>query len=174
MYRKKEPLFCETQYFSKWIFVFIIAITTFAVIFYLIVTNRNSEGLSFKGSNIAAITLIFLLPILITALIFLMKLQTTVKHDCICIRFFPLWSRKIGYDEIEKCYAREYKPIAEYGGWGIRGGSSKGKAYNVRGSKGVQLILKNGKKILIGSQKHSQLAETINATIKNLPTQPVQ
>ncbi len=164
---KKEILFSETQYFSKWIFILVIAIAVFAITSNLIVTDKDPGSSLYEDDMISIVMLSFFLPISLTALIFLMKLQTTVYPDCICIRFFPLWSRKIGFDQIEQCYAREYKPILEYGGWGIRGSFSKGKAYNARGNEGVQLILKNGKKILIGSQKHDELAETINAAIKN-------
>jgi hypothetical protein len=164
---KKEILFSETQHFSKWIFILVIALTTFAIILNLSIGRETFKDLSFKSDSIAIVILSFFLPISLTALIFLMKLQTIVKHDCICIRFSPLSTKKIGFDQIMQCYAREYKPILEYGGWGIRGSFSKGKAYNARGNKGVQLILKNGKKILIGSQKHDELAETINAAIKN-------
>ncbi|MCK4886169.1 MAG: hypothetical protein KAS96_02210 [Planctomycetes bacterium] len=171
---KKEILFSETQHFSKWIFILVIAIAVFAIIFNSSISNETFEGSLSKGDGITVIILSFFLPISITALIFLMKLQTTVKPDCIYIRFFPLRTKKISFDQIEQCYARKYKPILEYGGWGIRGSFSKGKAYNARGNKGVQLVLKNSKKILIGSQKHAQLAETINAAIKNLPTKPIQ
>ena len=167
MNEKKEILFSETQHFSKWIFILVIAIAVFAVTFNLIVTDKNPGSSLYEDDMISIVMLSFFLPISLTALIFLMKLQTTIYPDCICIRFFPLWNRKIGFDQIMQCYAREYKPILEYGGWGIRGSFSKGKAYNARGNKGVQLILKNGKKILIGSQKHDELAETINAAIKN-------
>lgn len=40
----------------------------------------------------------------------------------------------------------------DYGGWGIRYGR-KGKAFNVFGSRGLQLEFTNGKRLLIGSQK---------------------
>ena len=164
---KKEILFSETQHFSKWIFILVIAITVFTVTFNLIVTDKNHGCSLCEGDMISIVMLSFFLPMSLTALIFLMRLQTTIYSDCICIRFFPLWSRKIGFDQIEQCYARKYKPILEYGGWGIRGSFSKGKVYNARGNKGVQLILKNGKKILIGSQKHDELARTMNTAIKN-------
>ena len=171
---KKEILFSETQHFSKWIFILVIAITIFVFILNLNISSETFEDLSSKGDSIAIIILTFFLPISIAALIFLMKLQTTVKSDCIYIRFFPLRTKKISFDQIEQCYARKYKPILEYGGWGIRGSFSKGKAYNARGNKGVQLVLKNGKKILIGSQKHDLLAETINTAIKNSLTRHIQ
>jgi hypothetical protein len=37
----------------------------------------------------------------------------------------------------------------------------KGWAYNVRGNRGVQLELANGKRILIGSQRAEELAGAI-------------
>ena len=62
-------------------------------------------------------------------------------------------------------YAREYKPLREYGGWGIRCSLKRGKAYNVSGNKGVQLVFKNGKQLLIGSQKAEALEEAIRSII---------
>jgi len=56
--------------------------------------------------------------------------------------------------------AREYKPIREYGGWGIRYVIG-GIAYNVYGNKGVQLILKNKKKVLVGTQKPEEFYQAI-------------
>ena len=68
-------------------------------------------------------------------------------------KFFP-------FDEIESFKEREYRPIREYGGWGIRYGLS-GKAYNVYGNKGLQLVLNNKKKILIGSQKSYEFYKAV-------------
>jgi hypothetical protein len=56
------------------------------------------------------------------------------------------------WEEIEKISVREYSPLFEYGGWGIRRGKS-GRAYNVKGNIGLQLVLKNGKKILLELKK---------------------
>jgi hypothetical protein len=64
--------------------------------------------------------------------------------------------------EIVSWDARTYRPILEYGGWGIRYSPfGKGWAYNISGNQGVQLELMNGKRILIGSQRAEELARTI-------------
>jgi Family of unknown function (DUF6141) len=92
------------------------------------------------------------------------KLVTEVRADGLHIRFRGLWvNRTIGYNEITLCEARTYRPIMEYGGWGVRWTFHKGKAYNVRGNRGVQLVLANGKFLLIGSQQADELAAAINA-----------
>jgi len=48
---------------------------------------------------------------------------------------------------------------------GFRKGS--GKAYNMKGNQGAQLVFKNGKRLLIGSQKPDELAEAINSIMKS-------
>ena len=96
-----------------------------------------------------------------TLLFYKLKLITGVSPDGIHIRFFPLTRRIISFDSITSCKARTYRPIREYGGWGIRF-SRKGNAYNVSGNRGVQLEFKQGKPLLIGSQKAEELAHAIN------------
>lgn len=95
------------------------------------------------------------------ALLFLcMALETKVADDGICIRFFPFVRKRIAYDQIISFEARTYRPIAEYGGWGIRV-RLRGTAYNVSGNRGVQLELANGTRLLIGSQRPDELADAI-------------
>jgi hypothetical protein len=63
----------------------------------------------------------------------------------------------IPWSDIDQIYVREYSPLAEYGGWGIRY-SRNGRAYNVRGNKGIQISKKNGKRILLGTQHPDEVA----------------
>lgn len=81
------------------------------------------------------------------------RLETTVAEDHILVRFWPLSSRTIYHKDIKSYGARDYRPIREYGGWGIRCSRKNGRAYSISGSKGLQLELADGKKVLIGSQK---------------------
>jgi hypothetical protein len=106
----------------------------------------------------------FLICAGLTLLFYKLKLITEVGPDGVHIRFFPLTRRKIAFHSITSCKARTYRPIREYGGWGIRF-SRKGRAYNVSGNKGVQLEFRQGKPLLIGSQRAEELAETINKHI---------
>jgi hypothetical protein len=97
--------------------------------------------------------------VVVTLILVFCRLQTRLDTSALYIRFFPFHFRykKIDFNDIATVYARSYQPLGEFGGWGIRWGSS-GKAYNVSGNRGVQLELKNGKKILIGSQHADALA----------------
>jgi hypothetical protein len=113
----------------------------------------------------SALVIVALLSIMLTAgltlLFYGMKLITDVGPEGIYVRFVPLTSRTIRFEDITSCRAVTYRPIKEYGGWGIRFGR-KGKAYNVYGNEGVQLELTDATPLLIGSQRHEELAGIIN------------
>tara|TARA_B100000787_G_C16160947_1_gene281372 strand:- start:738 stop:1241 length:504 start_codon:yes stop_codon:yes gene_type:complete len=111
--------------------------------------------------------------ILVTVLfIFLFKLTTRIDEKGIHYQFFPFHFslKKITWSEINTAEVRSYDPIGEYGGWGIKGGSlwkkSKGKAINVSGDIGIQIVLKNNKKLLIGTQKETEVKRVL-ATYQN-------
>jgi hypothetical protein len=85
-----------------------------------------------------------------------MKLVVEIRADGIHFRYPPMINkfRKIGRKDILRVEVREYMPIKEYGGWGIKTGSKKyGKAYNVKGKEGLQLYLKDGSRLLFGTQR---------------------
>lgn len=92
------------------------------------------------------------------------RLETSVTRDGIHIRFVPFHIKGvwIKFDEIETYQATQYRPLMEYGGWGIRYGLA-GKAYNVFGNKGVRFKMKNGKRLLVGSQRAEEFSGAIDA-----------
>ena len=106
--------------------------------------------------------------------IFFFKLITRIDEVGIHYRFFPFHfkTKRITWREIEKAYVRIYDPIGDYGGWGLKGGflwnKSKGIAINVSGDIGIQLELKTGKKILIGTQKKQEATSVIETYTKKL------
>lgn len=53
-------------------------------------------------------------------------------------------------EEIEYAFVRKYYPIREYGGWGYKGWFRRNRAYNVSGRWGIQIILKDRRKIMLG------------------------
>ena len=97
-------------------------------------------------------------------LFYRMKLITTINEDGINIIFAPFTNFIIPFNKIKKYQIRQYRPIIEYGGWGIRY-SKYGKAYNVSGKIGLQIELSNGKRLLIGTQNPDTLLQTLNEII---------
>ena len=96
------------------------------------------------------------------------RMISQIREDGIYVRYPPFQPSFSIYQwsEIQEIYIRDYHALQEYGGWGIRFGimgvryGGSGKAYIVSGNKGIQLILKNNARVLIGTQ-HPTDMETI-------------
>ena len=113
-------------------------------------------------ADLLVLCLVALLCLGITALFVSLKLITRVTNQEISVQFIPLHRKPVmfAFSDIREHSVRTYRPIMEYGGWGIKRGIG-GLAYNVSGNKGLQLVLKDGKRILIGTQKPGQLKASI-------------
>ena len=89
-----------------------------------------------------------------------MGLIVDVNDKGLSIQFFPLLRRSVFWSEIRSVTVVSYKPLRQFGGWGIRGFSNH-RAYSVKGNRGVEITLANGNKLLIGSQKAEEMARVI-------------
>ena len=91
------------------------------------------------------------------------KMDTAIRQDGVYIKFKPFHRKWVilPFKTITSAAPVTYRPIRDYGGWGIRYGS-KGKAYNVSGDQGVLLEFTQSKPILIGSQKPQDLFTAID------------
>jgi hypothetical protein len=160
--------FKETQKFNQpliWIgmiFIGLIMTSIFGFGLYKQLIQDLPFGNNPMSDNGLIIT--FVLNILLFICLILLfrfaRLSTFIDKTGIEYRFFPfqLKYHKISWAEIEKKEVITYNPIRDYGGWGMRF-NRKGKAFNVSGDKGIRLYLKNGKQILIGTQKEIELAD---------------
>lgn len=157
MTENENPTYSEVQSFSPRIQAFILASTGLAGLGGYLAT-REAPGAEFGiYAMLAALSLVVIL-------FNTMRLSTTVIGDGIRIKGLWFINRMIRFDEIETAEMREYKPLVEYGGWGYRIGPA-GKAYNAQGNEGVQLTLKDGKRVLIGSQRATELAHVISSRL---------
>jgi len=99
-------------------------------------------------------------PAVIFFLFFITKLETKIDHLGIRVRLFPfhLQFKYFPWKNIDKAFIRQYSPLMDYGGWGLRLGMfGRGKAYTISGDLGLQLVFKDGKKLLIGTQKSVEI-----------------
>lgn len=144
--------FKETQRFTQWWLWLLLVVIGFFIYKPIYYSFVNSQELS--SSQWIGLIVIFL----VLLLFFVTKLETQIQEDGIYLRFIPFVfkTRFIPWDELEVAFVRKYSPLTEYGGWGWRI-SGKGMAYNVKGNQGLQLIFKNKKALLIGSQKPKEL-----------------
>jgi hypothetical protein len=109
------------------------------------------------------------LPALLVVLLAAARLEVEVRADGLHVRFFPfLRARTYRYDDLAAFAARSYRPIAEYGGWGVRG-LGRNRAFNVSGNEGVQLAFRDGKRLLLGSQRAAELENAIAVATRRKP-----
>jgi hypothetical protein len=164
MHTDKEILFSESQKIKQvWIWLILLGINGL----FLIAIIRQIIGGQPFGNNPMSNTGLLVgmsLSILFTIIMANFRLDTLIKKDGIYVRFFPFHLRfkKYPWESLTKSYVREYSPITEYGGWGLRYGFlGKGKVYSILGNKGLQLECKGKKKLLIGTQKPKELKEVL-------------
>jgi len=167
MQNTENIIYQEEQKFALWMrWLVYLSMGLSVVISVLALTKLPpADSPQIRRQIVLGLTVGIGVPIAIAALFLLLELQTEVRPDAIYVRFFPFHIRfkRFAREDLSECYARQYKPILEYGGWGIRYSLRNGRAYNVSGNKGVQLVFSTGKKLLIGSQSPEQLEAAIRS-----------
>jgi len=165
--------FEEEQRFNQprvWILLFLLFFSVFALAMgsYLLGVGEktslsSSEIIIGRSVLIVSFSAIFWL-------MFKMKLNVKVTDEGIVYQFYPIIRKEkiIKRETIESYKLRKYRPIMEYGGYGIKAGQRKwGKAFNVIGNIGMQLYLKDGKKILFGTQRGEAFKYAIDKMMGN-------
>jgi hypothetical protein len=162
-----SPLFREEQrLWRAWLAVGFIPLVFLACIFGFGIWQQIINGRPWGNRPMSdpLLVLVTIFSLVIPGgtmwLLYNMRLITIVDQRGIDLHMWPLRRRFIPFMEIRSAMARDYNPIAEYGGWGLRLGR-KGWAYNMRGRRGVQLELSKGLPVLIGSQRVDELAAAI-------------
>jgi len=151
-------IYHEVQRFRRWWLLIGVVATTAGCLFIIIDYGRE-ENSAYIGIFALIISLLLLLT---------MKMDTKITDTGVYVRMFPLLmrTRHFEWSDIDKAYTRTYQPLEEYGGWGIKG-TGNNRAYNVSGKQGLQLELKDGRRILIGTQKPQEIDEVLNIIHKN-------
>jgi len=157
---KKGVVFQESQRFTQWwLWLVVIGMDLmylFAVGKHLFSQIQSGKEPQINSQIIIAVTIVFL----ITVLFLLLRLDTIIDDAGVHVKFFPfhLSFRHYGWETIANCFVRKYKPLLEYGGWGIRG-TGKNKALNVKGNMGIQIEFHDGKRLLIGTSKFEEVSK---------------
>lgn len=147
--------FSEVQRFSVGIavaiFGFLIALAGFIAVF----ATRSPE-------RIQTFCMISLTSLPILALYFAFRLETSVADGRLQLRLSPLAGETIDLSAIQSAEQVSYRPLADFGGWGVRFGLG-GKIYSARGTQAVKIVMKSGQVIFIGSQEPERLLSHLDA-----------
>ncbi len=137
------------------------------------ITFTDKTGFNDSGIKETYFTplVIVLLIFLITYFINLNYLLLVITQNDITYKYWPFTATKtILWEDIESAYLKKYSGLGEYGGWGFRYRlwfKLNDKAFIFgNGTYGLQLVLKNGKKILFSTRKPDELMQFL-VNIKN-------
>ncbi|UFJ42296.1 DUF6141 family protein [Brevibacillus humidisoli] len=164
--RGKRVVYQEVQRFSSiitWISILAVA----GIMWYGFV-QQIVRGIPFgdkPASDTGLIILVLIFGIAFPLFFFSIRLRTEVRETEIFVSLSPFSSRSIPLNKIEQMDVCTTRPLLKHGGYGLRWSPRNGWAYTMRGKKGVQLTLSDGKKLLIGSQHPQTLAESIKKAI---------
>ena len=167
----KKVLFSEKQQFRQWWNILLILVATVpAMIFsgyalYQQTVNGIQVGDEPAPNAVLAIFIVVMMALLWTYLA--MKLEVWIDQEGIHYRFWPLIfkERLISIYEIQRYEIRQYRPIIDYGGWGMKKSFKWGRAYNISGNIGLQLYLNNNKKVLFGTQRQQAILHAMDTVM---------
>lgn len=161
------PWFEETQRFTQpWLWLVILAVAGFSWYAALLQLGLRRPVGSNPAPDAVLLVVWLLFGVALPLLFRAMHLRTEVKADGLHLRLYPLHLRfrHWPFEALGSADARTYSPLREYGGWGLRLGPG-GWAYNIQGNRGVQIVLRSGRRILIGSQEPERLEDALRRGI---------
>ena len=155
--------FREVQYIRRpWLFALFLGIAAFGA-YWAIRHHQQGEplGLMFDIGIWANVAITSGLALWL----WFVRLETEVRERDVVLRYRLMWTPKeIAFDEIEKVEEFDYRPVRDYGGWGLRYGGRERKEWlwNAYGNRAVRFHLTNGRTFSVGSQMPEKLASAVN------------
>jgi hypothetical protein len=148
-----RPLFYEKQKFSQW-WLWLLLLALLLIPIYGII-NQLILGDPVGSKPMSNLGMLFFSLFMFAFVYFFwyMTLITHIDKHKIIMQFIPFVKKEVAWHEVASATVVKYGFV----GYGIRLGSKHGIVYNIRGNKGLAIVLNNGKKFLIGTQKDEEL-----------------
>ncbi len=164
---EKRPFYRESTWAPLWVFAILWTAClagAVAAAYDLYQTAGGDGSASALGAGVT-VGFVLLFPALITALF--TRLDVEVRTDRLFIAFGPihLIRKRIAFADIESVRGLTYRPLREFGGWGIRPRGSK-TAWTIRGNQAVKVTLQSGKAVYVGSRFPQRLEERIRTAMR--------
>jgi len=131
-------------------------------------------GIPFGSEQVPNIIIFVILIIIAFVPLLFGRTITVVNEKEVKVSFGYLgWFKKrIPLSDIQQVEVVSYKPLIQFGGWGIKSGKFRGEkvgCYSLKGNKGVLLTLSSDtrvcisktKKLIIGSQMPEKLFDAL-------------
>ncbi len=165
--QSKDVLYKESQRFTQWwVWLFLLGISALPV--YGII-----QQLVFKepwGDNPMpdwGLILFALGTAAMVYFIYAIHLKTWIHPDGVRVSFPPFFRNKhFPFKDMVSAQVVTYGFV----GYGLRISLKYGTVYNIKGNKGLAIVMKNGKKFMIGTQHPVQVAEIVNHQLERAVT----
>ena len=105
---------------------------------------------------IIAMTALICVPLFL--ILDLSSLKSELDAEGIHLNFRPFTKKYFAWSDVQSAEIVNYGFV---GGWGIRIGTKYGTVYNTQGKEGLWLTLKNGKKVVIGTQRKAAMQAAV-------------
>ena len=174
----ERTLFSEEQKFTQWWLKVILLFTLLSVFVPFVYGIYSQEVLgeplgsktpmTASGLIVTGITSLFIVGLMVMFFVYV-KLKTKITNEGLFVTFPPFINKwkKFTPEEIEKYEVRRYNAFREYGGYGFKRRFRHGQSYTISGRVGLQLYLKNGKKLLIGTQRKQAIEYAMEKLMRN-------
>lgn len=166
---RPADIFREEQNFAWWIYAFL---AVWAGTSYLLPTlTRGALQLPPRPSGwnleVPLISLIGLgLPSLLVVGVLRMTTEVAVDRVRVWFGWLPTYRQEVALSQVRCVEVVRYRPIIDFGFWGVRRGPNGERVLSARGDRGVRLTMVDGTKLLIGSQRPEELAEALDKIIR--------
>ena len=132
--------------------------------------ENPAQAAGFESAGAIRLAVGFLVGLVLPAILVVGVLRMTTEVAPTDLRvwfgWIPTYRRVIPIGTIQRIEVVTYRPLADYGGWGIRQGRDGVRVLNARGNQGVRIDLADGSRLLIGSQRPEDLARALERALR--------
>ena len=168
--RPAGVVYREEQYFAWWIYALLGVMVALAWLgpFWL---HRGgpqpavaAQGWRLEVPIVLAVGLV--LPSTLVFGVLRMTTEVTPTDVRVWFGWIPTYRHFVALNDIVRLEVVRYRPIADYGFWGVRSGRDGERVLSARGNMGVRIYLNDGTRLLIGSQRPEALAAALDRAIR--------
>lgn len=152
-------LFHEEQYFDWRIYAMIASAESLTAIVLL------HDAAAWSTDLLLGLVIGIGLLLFVALLVLRMTTEVTPGDVRVWFGWVPIYRRVVPIGEVRRVAPVSFRPIADYGFWGVRSGRDGDRALIARGNRGVRLELADGSILVIGSQRPDELAQAIESAM---------
>ena len=168
--RRPAVVYREEQHFAWWIYalmVLMVAVAIFAPAWMNPGGGHAAVAMHGWGLQIPIVLLVGLTvpPVLVVGVL-RMTTEVTPTDVRVWFGWIPTYRHYVALSDIDRLEVVSYRPIADYGFWGVRRGRDGERVLSARGNRGLRLHMSDGSCLLIGSQRPEALAIALEQAMR--------